>query len=316
MRIFKKTNDVGKSSGIASFSDVRYWQTMTVQEQDIAIGNLQVSLGKVYRHVRTCSYEAYGTNKSLRIPTFKHVPTGIEFNLIMGGGYNMGFSVQEEEAMLTIDQDAFFTKEVLPPPKIVQVRPFLMSRLPVLDGLARKLLDVDPNLFRPEFSRNPKDRVPIYLSRGETLSLLKATGFDMPSEAQWEYAYRGLSTSLFPFGNNLPSREILGKLFLDVFNNQDQCLEAANPFGLLGMYIGEWCQDSFYSDRNAKHPCSDDQPACNGSPYVVRGGASSIWPWQSGNEWIACMSAARWNSGTLEDGTCGVRLVKRIEIEA
>ena len=86
------------------------------------------------------------------------------------------------------------------------------------------------------------------LSRAE----LSRHGLRLPSDREWERAYRAGSTSLFPWGDAPPTSPLTPK----------------NRFGFENM--GEWpelCQRG-----------------------IARGGAGAIWPWQGVGEWILLLS--------------------------
>jgi formylglycine-generating enzyme required for sulfatase activity len=288
--------------------DLKKWLSLTGDEQDKIISELAATLGPEYAHRRTT---AYVDDVSFRIPTYEHVPSGLEFNLVIGGRFSMGLSMAEEQASLNIAPDLSPYVNTMRPVHAVTVQPFLITRFPVLESLAYKRIQLDPDVFRPDFMNEEGDEVPIYLLREELEALQKQLGFNLPSEAQWEYACRGGTETLFYFGDSFPDEETLDtEILLSIFNDEDSNTKAANPFGLVGLHIGEWCEDSFrddYSDAS-----DSDLPVKDGPPYVVRGGAATFWPWQSGDEWILCASAMRRSSETLEDGTCGARFVKSL----
>jgi formylglycine-generating enzyme required for sulfatase activity len=288
-----------------ALSDLGAWLSLGPREQDALVSEVGAALGPRFAHRRTARY---GGGASFRVPTFEHRPSGVVFNLIVGGRFRMGLSASEERAALGVGPDLAPYADWMRPARDFSVRPFLMSRFPVLDSLAREHVTLDPELFRPEFAEQEGDRVPVYLARGEVEALTAKLGFGLPSEAQWEYACRGGTSSLFHFGDALPDEETLEtRILLYNFNDEGANDAAANPFGLVGLHVGEWCEDSFAEDYGG-HPGSDE-PVRGGPPYVVRGGAAALWPWQSGDEWVLCASAMRRGSDTLEDGTCGARLV-------
>jgi len=243
---------------------------------------------------------------------FIHRTTGLEFKLIIGGGFEMGLSHDEEPCARNIDNTSRIEFAQMRPVHSVWVSAFLITKFPILDSFARNRIYIDPNLFRSEFGDDDVP-VPIYLSKSEIQELTEQTGFSLPSEAQWEYARRGTTKSLFYFGNSLPDDETLeSTILVNNFNDPRSNLNGANPFGLVGLSVGEWCKDTFQKDySNAR---SDDLPVSNGSPYVVRSGAGPLWPWQDCDEWTLSMSAMRRSSDCLEDGTCGARLVKRLDL--
>jgi hypothetical protein len=65
-------------------------------------------------------------------------------------------------------------------------------------------------------------------------------------------------------------------------------------FGFYGILSGEWCSDRFRMDYS---PGATTQPGFR----VVRGGASGLWPWQSGVEWGRCVTANRCAGPDFED---------------
>jgi hypothetical protein len=71
------------------------WLNLREDEQDGVVRDLEQGLQGEYVHQYTLSYS---DEPSFRVPTFRHLPTGLEFNLIVGGQFNRGLSVQEEEA--------------------------------------------------------------------------------------------------------------------------------------------------------------------------------------------------------------------------
>jgi formylglycine-generating enzyme required for sulfatase activity len=290
-----------------ALQDIDAWLSLPTYKQDEAIAELAERLGGEYVHQYTLTY---GDESSFRIPTFKHIPSGLEFNLVIGGVFDMGLSAEEEAAARALGDEIVSYVEALRPAQSISVQPFLMSRFPLLDSFARTHTEIDPTLFRPEFGEDG-DAIPIYLTKGEVESLKEKFGFDIPSEAQWEYAYRGRTRTLFYFGNTLPPEDVLEtEILLYHFDDPQANRKAANPFGLVGMCVGEWCEDSYAEDDGQVQ--RNELPIHRGQPYVVRGGAATLWPWQDGDEWILCVSAMRRSSDTLEDGTCGVRFVKSI----
>lgn len=286
--------------------DLKVWLSLTGNEQDTIISELATALGPEYAHKKT---RTYVNDPSFRIPTYEHIPSGLEFNLIVGGRFSMGLSMAEEQAGLNIGPELSPYVNTMRPVHAVTVHPFLITRFPVLESVACKHIQLDPDVFRPDFKNDEEDEVPIYLLREELEALQAELPFNLPSEAQWEYACRGGTTTLFYFGDSFPDEVTLDtQVLLSIFNDEDRNTRAANPFGLVGLHIGEWCADSFRDDYSAAS--DSDLPISDGPPYVVRGGAAALWPWQSGDEWVLCASAMRYSSAILEDGTCGARLVR------
>jgi formylglycine-generating enzyme required for sulfatase activity len=279
-------------SDFSALEKLDQWLSLSNNEQDAVVRELEQQLRGEYIHQYTLSYS---DKPSLRIPTFRHLSTDLEFNLIVGGQFAMGFSLEEEEAVQRLVKEKSFclnSFNFMRPVHTVQVQPFLISRFPILSSFAQEHLELSSDDFVSDFAEHEDDIVPASLTRERIDVLLEKFGFRLPSEAQWEYAYRGGTATVFYWGNELPDDEVLeNKILLYEFSNSKMCREAANPFGLVGMSVGEWCEDSYrldYSDASG-----DDLPVSGGPPYVVRGGAAMAWPWQECDEWVMCMSAMR-----------------------
>src|SRR5919202_2222707 len=136
------------------------WLNLSEDEQDAVVKDLEQQLRGEYIHLYTLNYSR---KSSFRVPTFKHLPTGLEFNFIGGGQFNMGFSVQEEEAVRSLVKGKQFflnSFDYLRPVHTVRVRPFLMSRFPILSYFAREHLELEPDDFISEFTENEDDIVP------------------------------------------------------------------------------------------------------------------------------------------------------------
>ncbi len=213
----------------------------------------------------------------------------------------MGLSLAEESAARAICDPPPLSIEEMRPSHKVSIEPFLMMKFPVTKRYVGNYVALkEEGVFRPRFDA-PADRAAVYLSREEVAKLVEKTGFSLPTEAQWEYACRGGTETLFFFGDSLPDEHRLQKLV-------GPEMAASNPFGLHGLFIGEWCRDLFT-------PTYDSPPA-DEETFVIRGGASAFWPWQDCGEWAFCVSAMRMPSRDLGNGLCGARLVCSIPLEA
>jgi hypothetical protein len=125
-------------------------------------------------------------------------------------------------------------------------------------------------------------------------------GCRLPSEAEWEYSCRGNTTTLFFLGDRLLNYHKLNA-WLDVYQPEDKW--RPNPFGLYGLFCGDFCLDSFKVSHS-------DSARVKAGTYVIKGGGSQFWPWQD-EEWVWCMPAMRIPSSALsKDRRCAFRLVK------
>lgn len=238
------------------------------------------------------------TRDAYLLPEFTHGPTGTRWVYIPGGTFSMGLSEEEEEAARSIEDPPPLSIEEMRPVRRVEVAPFLVMKAPVSWALADGVIGPRDLSQRPSFGA-VRDLSPAYLTRPEVDDLCLKLGFGLPSESQWEYMCRGGTSSLFFFGNVLPSTpEALGEL-VSVGTEKDR----VNPFGLAGVFVGEWCRTRFRRTYDDPEETPD---------FVVRGGASAFWPWQ-GSEWAYCVSAMRMPSCDLLGAMCGARLIMDLE---
>ena len=131
------------------------------------------------------------------------------------------------------------------------------------------------------------------------LSAKENKTYRLPTEAEWEYACRAGTKTVFHTGNEFHS-------YLANINGLDyssygtekagpfyRCTVAVgeykrNDFGLFDMHgnVQEWCTDWYAADYYKQSPKSDPSGPKDGTERVLRGGA---WPSSA----KACRSAAR-----------------------
>ncbi len=142
--------------------------------------------------------------------------------------------------------------------------------------------------------------------------------YDLPTEAEWEYACRAGSTKNFCTGDSVSDLELVGWYYGN--NNGNDRPEGqmgqthpvgqkdANAFGLYDMHgsVMEWCKDWF--GRYSSNSEIDPQGPEKGSKRVLRGGMCY-------NNAYNCRSARRYESkpilGRKEHGLYGFRIVRR-----
>src|SRR5581483_11114694 len=118
----------------------------------------------------------------------------------------------------------------------------------------------------------------------------KKTGrrYRLPTEAEWEYACRAGTTTVFHYGDNLDAYKanFCGLVYAAYGNagagpflrsTTSVGAYAANPFGLYDTHgnVQEWCQDWYAADAYTKGPAQDPQGPEIGTERVLRGGG---WP--------------------------------------
>jgi len=140
--------------------------------------------------------------------------------------------------------------------------------------------------------------------------------FDLPTEAEWEYACRAGSTEAYHHGKSLSKKQANVHIWPNddgafVFNGKPTAIGSYEPnrFGLYDMHgnAAEWCKDWYGRDYYLSSPGKDPQGPEKGSKRVMRGGS---WYTISRD----CRSASR-HCGEPDGrfGTVGFRVVVRVQ---
>jgi formylglycine-generating enzyme required for sulfatase activity len=140
---------------------------------------------------------------------------------------------------------------------------------------------LDAILFCNKLSEREK-RSPFYQVNGTEVSLLGGYGYRLPTEAEWEYACRAKSTTLYPFGDDAGN---LGEHAWFDGNSERKThpvgQKLPNAWGLYDMLgnVWEWCADCYDPNYYASSPPADPPGPSGVSHRVIRGGSWGNDPW-------------------------------------
>ncbi len=196
--------------------------------------------------------------------------TGISFVWIPQGCFHMGCS--------SLDNNC--SKDEKPSHRVC-LDGFWMGQYEVTQGQWRRIMGTNPSFF------DAGEEYPVEsVSFGDVQAFLRRLNqegsgrFFLPSEAQWEYACRGVENrGIYPFDTDT-ARPLANCGTCDSDGYMGQTSPAGHfPPNSLGVYdmggnVREWCadvyDDSAYGRHALKNPVWDDS---RGGARVVRGGA-------------------------------------------
>jgi formylglycine-generating enzyme required for sulfatase activity len=182
-------------------------------------------------------------------------------------------------------------------PHLVSISAFYVDKVPVTQELFSKVMGVNPSKRKdpqcPVERTQWTDAVRFCNKCSELDGLtpcynldtwecnFAASGYRLPTEAEWEYACRAGSTTKYSFGDDekeLPTYAWLKPHSQGKTHPVGQ--KSANRWGLFDMHgnVWQWCND-WYSDTYFKEGPSDDPHGpSSGTMRVLRGGAWDATP--------------------------------------
>jgi formylglycine-generating enzyme required for sulfatase activity len=200
------------------------------------------------------------------------------------------------------------------PRREVTISPFYISKYPITQKQYQTVLGKRPSHFRGE--NRPVENVTWWdaVSFCEALSKKSDRQFTLPSEAQWEYACRAGTTTLFHFGETISMNQANYNGNFDDFIGEgiyreqttDVGIFSPNDFGLYDMHgnVWEWCADHWHD--NYEGALNDGSPWLTNNSSTsrsVRGGS-----WLRGSD--RCRSASRFRfSPNAKDNSIGFRVI-------
>jgi len=263
-----------------------------------------------------CRREEGGTASGT--PTIIATKSGIQMVLIPAGTFRMGSEGQAPDEQ---------------PVHEVKLTAFFMDRFEVVQEEFKKHQISDPSHFKGD--RQPLEQInwtdaALYCNERSLAEGLgpcydeetwdcnfEATGYRLPTEAEWEYACRAGTDTKYSFGNSVNQLAAYAWYADDSGKTTHPVGEKKpNPWGLYDMHgnVAEWCNDRYDPNYYAKSPVENPRGPAEGQERVLRGGA-----WNSIAD--ACRSAYRASDPAIDD-TClandslGFRCVRKATAES
>ena len=202
--------------------------------------------------------------------------TGIEMLLVPPGAFEMGCTASDSYGCLG---DEFPVHEV------ALTQAFYLSRCEVTQAQWQARMGANPAYFSSANGQPGSDDRPVEsVSWNDVQGFVTSTEMRLPTEAEWEYAYRAGTTKAYhgwpakPEGTNADGE--VGEIAWYIYNTcyADGCgtrpvgIKARNGFGLSDMTgnVSEWLAD-WYGEYTAGSQTNPVGPS-GGSGRVVRGG--------------------------------------------
>ena len=204
---------------------------------------------------------------------------GMQFRLIPAGEFMMGSASAGEKS---------------PQHRVRITKPFYMGAHEVTQEAYEKVMGKNPSQFKgPSLPVEQVHWADAALFCKKLSEMDRKYDYRLPTEAEWEYACRAGTTTLFSCGDDL---DPACAWFRDNSGGKTHPVgeKRPNAWGLHDMHgnVREWCAD-FYHERYYQHsPPLDDPPGFrpfapnHNSEYVIRGGS---WDYGASN----CLSAVR-----------------------
>lgn len=228
----------------------------------------------------------------LQVPVEITNSVGMKLRLIPDGEFMMGSAESPQELVRRYDLSKKDLKRFArehPQHKVRITRPFYLGVTEVTQGQWKSVMGTEPWSGEKGVKVGP-DYAVSYIDWEDatefckTLSAKERETYRLPTEAEWEYACRAGTTSLYPFGDDESQLWEYAEYYREVGERYSLRVgqKKPNPWGLKGMHgnVWEWCHDWYGGDYYDASPESDPTGPTEATTRVYRGGG---WAYLSGS---------------------------------
>jgi formylglycine-generating enzyme required for sulfatase activity len=215
----------------------------------------------------------------------KDTATQMEMVLIPPGSFDMGCVTGSVQYPCSSSQ--------LPVHTVTLTNAFYLGRYEVTQAQWQARMGSNPSYWQSPSSDVPVDQIPNRPVEQVSWNMIAGaggfmaqTGMRLPTEAEWEYAYRAGTTTAFHgftgYLNGTNDDTLVGSIAWYTSNSNGQTRpvggKAANGFGLHDMAgnVFEWVSDWYLSSYYASSPAQNPPGPASGMSRVLRGGS---WPY-------------------------------------
>lgn len=232
---------------------------------------------------------------------------GIRFVKIEAGCFNMG---QDKQTSLQ-DKERQTTANELPQHNVCISTPFYIGEAEITQKQWEDVMGTNPSKFKGMY--RPVEKVSWHdtqLFIEKLNAQAKTDTYRLPTEAEWEYAARAGTKTVYAFGDDLKSLQDYAWFGNEGYggDTHETGQKKANAWGLVDMHgnVWEWVQDWYDPQYYQNSPANDPKGPQSGQYKIYRGGS-----------WIAkppLLRAAVRYSGlpATKSGDIGFRLVREI----
>jgi formylglycine-generating enzyme required for sulfatase activity len=211
----------------------------------------------------------------------KDTATQMEMLLIPPGSFQMGCSASNQYRCISWES---------PVHTVTLTNAFYLGRYEVTQAQWQARMGSNPSYFQSASTQVPAAQVPNRPVEQVSWNMIAGaggfmaqTGMRLPTEAEWEYAYRAGTTTAFHgftgYLNGTNDDTFVGNIAWYGSNSYAQTRtvggKAGNGFGLHDMAgnVWEWVNDWYSSSYYASSPAQNPPGPAGGSNRVVRGGS-------------------------------------------